>query len=286
MQYDVHWGIESYHWILDVAFREDTLKARIGHIAENLSFIRKIALILLKQEKQTNGGIVASGKSSIVKAIHKVDSDFYEEDLDLRRDPKTPTTNEMELEMIDDTINRSLAGEKTIISLMKADALTQRMLQRNIAGIPIKKVLVHCPFSEIPNRLDARNSAAEAPGGDSENYRDPLVPIDQFAELYTQNDGGIEEIDRYQAIDFFNTSFDKMIAHSKKVGNPLPSDEQIAKDKIQGCDVFLKQLGFTDMTQTISVAPREAYDVILDTSKCKDEASREAIVTKMLHDII
>lgn len=56
-------------------------------------------------------GIVAAGKSSIVKAVQKVDPAFHEEDLDLRRDPKTPTTDEMELAMIDDTINRSLAGK-------------------------------------------------------------------------------------------------------------------------------------------------------------------------------
>jgi hypothetical protein len=229
-------------------------------------------------------GIVASGKSSIVKAVQKVDPGFYEEDLDLRRDPKTPTTDQMEIAMIDDTINRSLAGEKTIIGLMKADAFTQRMLQRGISGIPIKKILVHCPFSEIPSRLEARNSAAEAPGGNPENWRDPLVPIDQFAQLYKQKEKGIEEIDRFQAIEFFNTSFDKMIVHAKKVGNPLPPDEQIAIDKVEGLDIFLKQLGFTDQTQTkISVAPREAYDVILDTSKCRDEASREAAVVKILH---
>lgn len=59
-----HWGIESCHWILDIAFREDTLRARIGHIAENLSFIRKMALILLKQEKQTKGGIELKRKKA------------------------------------------------------------------------------------------------------------------------------------------------------------------------------------------------------------------------------
>jgi predicted transposase YbfD/YdcC len=59
-----HWGIESCHWILDVAFREDTLRARIGHIAENLSFVRKMALILLKQDKQTKGGIELKRKKA------------------------------------------------------------------------------------------------------------------------------------------------------------------------------------------------------------------------------
>lgn len=228
-------------------------------------------------------GIVAAGKSSIVKAVQKVDPAFHEEDLDLRRDPKTPTTDEMELAMIDDTINRSLAGEKTIISLMKIDNFTQRMLQRGITGIPVKTVLAHCPFSEIPSRLDARNSAAEAPGGNPENYRDTLVPIDQFASLYMRKDGGIEEIDRAQAIEYFNTSFDKMIAHAKKVGNSLPSDEQVAIDKVESLAIFLKQIGFTDESQTkITVAPKDAFDVIIDTSKCRDPDSREAIVKKML----
>lgn len=59
-----HWGIESCHWILDVAFREDTLKARVGHIGENLSFIRKMALILLRQDKQTKGGIELKRKKA------------------------------------------------------------------------------------------------------------------------------------------------------------------------------------------------------------------------------
>ena len=228
-------------------------------------------------------GIVAAGKSSIVKAIQKVDPDFHEEDLDLRRDLKTPTTKEMELAMIDDTIDRSLAGEKTVISLMNVDHFARRMLERGITGIPVKTILAHCPFSEIPGRLEARNQAAESPGGDPGNYRDPLVPMDQFAGLYTQREDGIEEIDRSTASEFFNTSFDKMIAHAKKVGDPLPSDEQIAKDKTESCEGFLKQLGFTNESQMkVSVMPREAFDVIIDTSKYRDAESREAIVAKIL----
>lgn len=59
-----HWGIEVCHWHLDVSFREDSLKARTGHIAENLSLIRKIALALLKQEKTTKAGIEAKRKKA------------------------------------------------------------------------------------------------------------------------------------------------------------------------------------------------------------------------------
>jgi predicted transposase YbfD/YdcC len=47
-----HWGIEnSLHWVLDVCFREDDQRHWAGHSAENLAWIRKLALCLLKAEK-------------------------------------------------------------------------------------------------------------------------------------------------------------------------------------------------------------------------------------------
>lgn len=49
-----HWGIENkVHWILDVGFLEDKLKAKAGFIAENLAVIRHLALNLLKSDKTT-----------------------------------------------------------------------------------------------------------------------------------------------------------------------------------------------------------------------------------------
>jgi predicted transposase YbfD/YdcC len=47
-----HWGIENkLHWSLDMTFREDTLRNRIGHSAENFSRIRRLSLNLLRREK-------------------------------------------------------------------------------------------------------------------------------------------------------------------------------------------------------------------------------------------
>lgn len=59
-----HWGIESCHWTLDVGFQEDALKARAGHIAQNLSLVRKMALTLLKQDTVTDGGIELKRKKA------------------------------------------------------------------------------------------------------------------------------------------------------------------------------------------------------------------------------
>lgn len=53
-----HWGIEiNLHWSLDVSFKEDLNRVRIGHAAENLGIVRRIALNLLKQEKTHKNGI-------------------------------------------------------------------------------------------------------------------------------------------------------------------------------------------------------------------------------------
>lgn len=55
-----HWGIENkLHWSLDVTFREDDLRQRVGHSAENLSRIRRLALNLLRQDKSVKVGAKA-----------------------------------------------------------------------------------------------------------------------------------------------------------------------------------------------------------------------------------
>jgi predicted transposase YbfD/YdcC len=47
-----HWGIENgLHWCLDVSFREDQSRTRMGHAAANLAMLRRVALSLLKRTK-------------------------------------------------------------------------------------------------------------------------------------------------------------------------------------------------------------------------------------------
>lgn len=56
-----HWGIENQvHWVLDVAFREDESRARVGHAAANLALIRKLALNLLRADLTRKIGVKAS----------------------------------------------------------------------------------------------------------------------------------------------------------------------------------------------------------------------------------
>jgi predicted transposase YbfD/YdcC len=44
-----HWSIESMHWVLDVTFREDDSRTRERTLANNLSWLRRFAVTLLKR---------------------------------------------------------------------------------------------------------------------------------------------------------------------------------------------------------------------------------------------
>ena len=60
-----HWHVENkLHWQLDVSFNEDQCRLRSGNAAANFSFLNKIALNLLKNEKSAKIGI----KSKRLKA--------------------------------------------------------------------------------------------------------------------------------------------------------------------------------------------------------------------------
>lgn len=53
-----HWGIENkVHWTLDVVFDEDRQRKRTKNAAQNFSFVRKIAINLLKKDK-SKGSLV------------------------------------------------------------------------------------------------------------------------------------------------------------------------------------------------------------------------------------
>jgi len=53
-----HWQVEnSLHWVLDLAFLEDSCRVRKDHAPENLAIVRHIALNLLTQETTAKLGI-------------------------------------------------------------------------------------------------------------------------------------------------------------------------------------------------------------------------------------
>jgi predicted transposase YbfD/YdcC len=46
-----HWAIEnSFHWVLDVTFREDDSRIRVGDSPQNMAVLRHLALNILKQD--------------------------------------------------------------------------------------------------------------------------------------------------------------------------------------------------------------------------------------------
>ncbi len=47
-----HWGIEAMHWVLDVTFGEDQTRTRQRILANNLSWVRRFAITLLKRHPE------------------------------------------------------------------------------------------------------------------------------------------------------------------------------------------------------------------------------------------
>lgn len=55
-----HWQIENaFHWVLDIAFREDESRVRKDHAPRNLALLRRLALNLLKRETSLKVGVKA-----------------------------------------------------------------------------------------------------------------------------------------------------------------------------------------------------------------------------------
>jgi predicted transposase YbfD/YdcC len=60
-----HWGIENgLHWVLDMGFREDESRVRMGHAQENLTLVRKLALALIQHDPTRTTGVAASRKQA------------------------------------------------------------------------------------------------------------------------------------------------------------------------------------------------------------------------------
>lgn len=60
-----HWGIEnSQHWRLDVFYREDDSRVRVGNGAQNLAMLRRMSLSVLKRDKDAPAGIQTRRKKA------------------------------------------------------------------------------------------------------------------------------------------------------------------------------------------------------------------------------
>jgi predicted transposase YbfD/YdcC len=58
-----HWGVESMHWLLDVAFKDDLSRYRSGHGAKNMAVVRRFALGLVRANK-SRGSVKTKRKAA------------------------------------------------------------------------------------------------------------------------------------------------------------------------------------------------------------------------------
>ena len=74
-----HWGIESMHWVLDVNFREDESRTRERTLGNNLSWLRRFAVTMLKRHP-----IKDSLRGKMIRCM--LNTEFLAEVLTLQQD--------------------------------------------------------------------------------------------------------------------------------------------------------------------------------------------------------
>ncbi len=74
-----HWSIESMHWVLDVTFREDDSRTRERTLANNLSWLRRFAVTLLKRHP-----VKDSIRGKMIRCL--MNTEFLDEVLTLQGD--------------------------------------------------------------------------------------------------------------------------------------------------------------------------------------------------------
>jgi predicted transposase YbfD/YdcC len=74
-----HWSIESMHWVLDVNFREDDSRTRERTLGNNLSWLRRFAVSLLKRHS-----VKDSLRGKMIRCM--MNTEFLTEVLTLQRD--------------------------------------------------------------------------------------------------------------------------------------------------------------------------------------------------------
>ncbi len=72
-----HWAIESMHWVLDVTFREDDSRTRERTLGNNLSWLRRFAVTLLKRHP-----VKDSIRGKMLRCM--MNTDFLAEVLDIQ----------------------------------------------------------------------------------------------------------------------------------------------------------------------------------------------------------
>jgi chloramphenicol 3-O-phosphotransferase len=209
-------------------------------------------------------GTSSSGKSSIAKVFTKENNYVYDA-FDNHADKvlakwiaqKRATswqsnpqalTYETRLEVLADAQELAAAGNNVLIDMLFDQASDYQLIVNKLKRFNPKFVLVYCPFQVLAERVEARNAS-----GIKSEQRNLSQALSRFGKIYKSAPSGIDELSR--------ADFNAAVKLAKR-------DFKDPK-KYQEFVVELKQnLGFANHTvQTVKIAPRLHYDLIVNTGK-------------------
>ncbi len=215
-------------------------------------------------------GTSTSGKSAITKEFLKVDPWMIEWNLDLTYDPGDVRSPQTIQAFIYSALFMALKGRSFVMHMDNPDLLFARMKAYDIM-VPVKTVLVFCPLEELQERILIRNEEAQE-YGQCEEFRDNLIPIEQYGKLYgaTEGDEWLELLEVSEVSRIYREQFQRMIDHNKLPGNPVLNDAQLAIEEELRVYEFLWDLGFGN-NNIIQIAPKKEYDIILSNFVMPDD---------------
>lgn len=130
----------------------------------------------------------------------------------------------------------------------------------------IVMILVFCPFSILPQRINQRNKAALHPNATAEERAD-IRPVSgvlgQFSEFYTAGNRTDMPVLEELTLDQINEAW-KFTANEIDLFKDKGTEEDIKKYGKENYNKIMKNFGFKKGKSTIKIQPRFYYDLIVN----------------------
>jgi energy-coupling factor transporter ATP-binding protein EcfA2 len=206
-------------------------------------------------------GVSDENKIEVDSAIHRIWKRCSELSLNEHQEIQE-SFKDLSLKMLGDAFEASRRGANIILDVLKIDDLAPYIIT-NKKLIPIRVVLIYCPFYLLSKRMEKRTEEAVTNGVYSDR-RLGEYPFDQFADIYGQkekNQTSLERITLTKATEDFDENFDK------RISVPFESQSSLGKERLRAN--FLEKLGFAEGVDSVEIAPKfpHYYNDVINTAK-------------------
>ena len=188
------------------------------------------------------------------------------------------TDEKVHTELYDHVIHESSRGSPVIFDLVNPQdvpSFLEHMLRKHYLA-PLKRGLLYCPFPILAEQVRRRNEKALA-SGNLDDFRVPLMPLEQFCDFFRPAERGetiIDTVRRDQVEAAYASAFNQSVDFFKRQASTNPRDaENLAELTEAGAfdrkkQEILEKLGFTDpsVVEVPLTAKYKSYNYLFRTN--------------------